>query len=137
MDEYKEWCFKKKEREIQEKLEEVTRPFRIKILKGCIFRVCNPAICGVEVQKGLLRPGVNVKREDGKIVGKIKEIQKEGQVVKEAKSGDRVAISLEEPTVGRQIKEGDVLTSVLTDEDKKILKELWDKLAEDEKELIK
>lgn len=137
IDEYKEWCFKKKEREIQEKLEKVARPCQIKLLKGFVFRVSNPAIFGVEVQKGLLKPGVTVRREDGKIIGKIKEIQSEGQTIKEAKAGDRVAVSMEEPTVGRQIKEGDVLTAVLTDNDKKILKEVFDKLTESEKELLK
>jgi translation initiation factor 5B len=137
IDGYKEWCFKKKEREIQEKLERVARPAQIKILKGFVFRVSNPAIFGVEVQKGLLKSGITVKREDGKVIGKIKEIQREGQVIKEAKAGDKVAVSMEEPTVGRQIKEGDVLLSALTDNDKKTLKEVFDKLTESEKELLK
>jgi len=136
IDEYKEWCFKKKEREIEGKLERVARPAQIKILKGFVFRVSNPAIFGVEVQKGLLKVGVVVRREDGKIIGKIKEIQKEGQVIKEAKAGEKVAVSMEEPTVGRQIEEGDVLVAVLTDEDSKILKEVFDKLSESERELI-
>jgi len=137
IDEYEEWCFKKKEREVQEKLERVKRPCQIKILKGYVFRVSNPAIFGVEVKKGLLKAGVTVKREDGKIIGKIKEIQKEGKSVEEAKVGDKVAVSMEEPTVGRQIEEEDVLISVLNDEDIKILREVFDKLSEDEKELIK
>ena len=137
MDEYKKWCFKKKEREIGEKLERVARPCQIKLLKGFVFRVSNPAIFGVEVQKGLLKTGVTVKRKDGKIVGKIKEIQKEGQVIKEAKTGEKVAVSMEEPTVGRQVEEGDVLISVLSEEDKKILREVCDCLTESEKEMLK
>jgi translation initiation factor 5B len=137
MDGYKEWCFKKKEREIQRKLEKVARPCQIKLLKGFVFRVSNPAIFGVEVQKGLLKSGVVVKREDGKVVGKVKEIQREGQTIKEAKAGDKVAVRMEEPTIGRQIKEGDVLVAVLTKEDVKTLKEVFDKLTESEKELLK
>jgi len=137
IDEYKEWCFKKKEREIQEKLDRVARPVQIKLLKGFVFRVSSPAIFGVEVQKGLLKPGATVRRDDGKIIGKIKEIQSEGQTIKEAKAGDKVAVSMEEPTVGRQIKEGDILIAVLTKEDVKTLKEVFDKLTESEKELLK
>jgi translation initiation factor 5B len=137
MEEYRGWCFKKKEREAAEKLERVARPCQIKILKGFVFRVSNPAIFGIEVQKGLLKHGVTVKRKDGKIIGKIKEVQKEGHVVKEAKVGEKVAVSMEEPTVGRQIEEGDVLIVVLNDEDKKTLREIFDKLTESEKEMLK
>ena len=137
MEEYKKWCFKKKEREVAEKLERVARPCQVKILRGFVFRVSNPAIFGVEVQKGLLKPGVLVKKKDGKIIGKVKEVQKEGQVVKEAKVGDKVAVSMEEPTVGRQIEEGDVLISVISNEDKKILMEIFEKLSESEREMLK
>jgi translation initiation factor 5B len=137
MEEYRGWCFKKKEREVAEKLERVARPCQVKILKGFVFRVSNPAIFGVEVQKGLLKSGVTVKKKDGKIIGRIKEVQKEGQVVKEAKAGEKVAISMEEPTVGRQIEEGDVLIAVLNDEDKKTLIQIFDKLTEGEKEMLK
>ena len=137
MEEYKEWCFKKKEREAAEKLERVARPCQIKILKGFVFRVSNPAIFGVEVQKGLLKPGVAVKKKDGKVIGRVKEVQKEGHVIKEAKVGEKVAVSMEEPTVGRQIEEGDVLIAVLNEEDRKILSEVFDKLSESEREMLK
>jgi len=137
MEEYKEWCSKKKEREIAEKLERVARPCQIKILKGFIFRISGPAIFGVEIQKGLLKPGVTMRKEDGKIIGKIKEIQSEGQTIPEAKKGDNVAVSMEEPTVGRTIREGDILVSVISELDKKILKEVFDKLSESEKEMLK
>jgi translation initiation factor 5B len=106
-------------------------------LKGFVFRQHSPAIFGVEVLRGVLKPGITMKREDGKVVGKIKEIQSEGQTIKEAKAGEKVAVSMEEPVIGRHIKEGDVLTAVLTEEDKKILKEIFDKLTESEKELLK
>jgi translation initiation factor 5B len=136
LEDYKEWVFKAKEREIEEKLEKVARPCEIFILKGCVFRSCNPAIFGVEVKRGLLKPGILMKRKDGKIVGKIKEIQREGQTIPFAKKGDRVAVSMEEPTIGRQIDEGDTLISVLSEEDLNILREVWERLSEDERELL-
>jgi len=137
LDEYKEWSYKAKEREIQEKLASVSRPCVVKILKGFVFRVSNPAIFGVEVQKGVLMPGVRMQREDGKTVGTVKTIEREGQQISEAKSGDKVAISMDEPTVGRQIQEGDVLSAVLTETDKKILREVFEYLSADERELLK
>jgi len=137
IDEYKEWSYKAKEREIQEKLSQVSRPCVVKILKGFVFRVSNPAIFGVEVQKGILKPGVRLKREDGKIVGVVKTIEREGQQIYEVKSGDKVAISMEEPTIGRQIEEGDILTAALTETDIKTLKEVFEYLSADERELLK
>jgi translation initiation factor 5B len=137
VDEYREWCYDRKEREMQEKLDRVTRPVKIKVLSGCVFRVSRPCIVGVEVLSGYLKPGIQIKREDGKIVGRIKEIQKEGKNIQEAKTRDKVAISMDEPTAGRTFNEGDVLTSVLTDDDIKILREVWDRLTEDERGLLK
>ncbi len=135
IEEYKEWCSQSKELDVAEKLEDVTRPAQIKFLKGYVFRVSGPAVFGIEVLKGLLKSGVLMKR-DGKIIGRIKELQKEGKNISEAKVGDRIAVSMEDPTIGRQIKEGDVLTVVVNEDDRKLLKELWDKLSESEKELL-
>jgi translation initiation factor 5B len=137
IDEYKEWCLKRKEREIQEKLESATRPCKIKFLPGFVFRQYDPAIFGVEVLQGVLKSGVNMEKEDGKNIGKIKEMQKEGKTVYEAKRGDKVAVSIDGPVVGRHIKEGDILFSVISESDMKILKEVWDMLGEDEKELLR
>lgn len=136
IDEYKGWCLQKKEREIEEKLESVARPVKLKVLKGCIFHTAKPCIFGVEILAGFLKSGISLRKEDGKVIGKVKEIQKEGQVVKEAKTRDKVAISMEEPTAGRTFEEGNVLVSVLNDHDRKTLKEIFDKLTEDEKSLL-
>jgi len=137
MDGYKEWKYKKSEREIEEKLERVARPVKIKILGGdFVFRVSKPAIFGVNIEKGLLKTGALMKREDGKIVGKIKEVQSEGKIIKQAKEGEKVAVSMEEVTFGRQINNGDVLISVVSEEDKQILRELENKISAGERELL-
>jgi len=137
IDDYKKWCYEAEEREMEEKLEKVTRPVKLKILPGFTFRVSKPCIFGVEVIAGLLKPRALMKKQDGKIVDKVKEIQREGQVIKEAKSGDRVAVSMEEPIMGRTIQEGEVLVSVLSEDDIRVLEELHDKLSESERELLK
>jgi len=135
LEDYKDWQRNARERELEEKLASVQRPVRLKLLKGCIFHAAKPCIVGVEVT-GLLRPGVQLKNEEGSIVGKVKEIQREGRNISEAKSGDKGAISMDEPVAGRTIKEGDVLVTALTAEDKKILEEVYDKLTTDEKTLL-
>lgn len=137
IEDYKEWCLQKRERELQEKLAKVARPVKLKILEGCIFHAAKPCIVGVEVLAGYLKSGIRLKRKDGKVVGKVKEMQREGKSIKEAKTRDKVAISMDEPIAGRTINEGDVLTTALTESDKKILREVWDRLTEDERELLK
>ncbi len=137
IEDYKKWCSEKKEREELEKLEKIVRPCKFRILRGFIFRKRKPAVFGVEILAGVLRHDAPIQKEDGKDIGKIKQIEKEGKIIKEAKTGDKVAVSMEEPTIGRQINEGDVLKSVITPASLTGLKEVWNKLHDDEKQLLK
>ena len=52
------------------------------------------------------------------------------------RTGDKAAISIDEPTIGRQINEGDILISVMTSHNLNLIKEIWDKLQDDEKSLL-
>lgn len=137
VEEYKEWCLQKKERDILKKLDEVKRPVELRVLPGCVFRQSNPAIFGVEVLRGYLKSDVSMKKIDGKKIGKIKEIQKEGQNVTEARKGDKVAVSMEDVVIGRGLNENEIIISVLSDHDLKILREVSSRLSEDEKDLLK
>jgi translation initiation factor 5B len=136
LEEYKQWRFDRKEREISEKLEHAVRPAKVQILRGCVFRASKPCIVGVEVLAGVLKKGVHLRNNEGKVVGRVKEIQIESRDVDTAKAKDKVAISMEEPVAGRTINEGDVLVSQLAEGDRKLLKEVSEKLSEDEKTLL-
>ncbi len=133
--EYLEWKEKEKELEIKSKLENVARPCEIKILRGMVFRQSNPAVFGVEVLRGILKSGA-LMRKESKNIDRVKEIQKEGRAVSEAKKGDKVAVSMENATIGRQINEGEILRSAISDNDMQVLRELSEYLSEDEKELL-
>ncbi|MBU3904916.1 MAG: translation initiation factor IF-2 [Nanoarchaeota archaeon] len=120
-----------------QKLLQITRPAKIRLLRGMVFRQNDPAIVGVEVEEGILKSGVKLKRGSGEI-GVVKAIQKENVSVSEAVKGDKVAVSIEGPTVGRHINEDDVLTTVMHKNDIKILEELgMIKEAELAKEILK
>ena len=137
IEDYKKWCSEKREREQLEKLESIVRPCKFRILRGFVFRKRKPAVFGVEILAGVLRPDAPIQKEDGKDIGKIKQVEKEGKIIKEAKTGDKVAVSMEEPTIGRQINEGDILKTVITPASLTGLKEVWNKLHDDEKQLLK
>ncbi len=135
IEDYEKWSSEKKLREEERLLASVSRPARIRVLPGYVFRQNKPAVFGIEVQKGILKPGVKLTKK-GKIVGEVKELQKEGDNVPEAEAGERLAISSPDMSVGKDIEEGDELEVFLTNHDREILGKLKHKLRGDEKELL-
>ena len=137
IEEFKEWKVLKEKEIIKRKLDSVIRPVKVRILPGLVFRVSKPCIVGVEILKGVLRPGVVLKRiNDGKIAGEVKDIQKEGKSLKEVYEGEKVAIGIEEAVFGRSFKENDVLISEITYDNIRKLRGLWEFLRDSERELI-
>jgi len=135
IEEYRQWEKDRERRKEEELLATVTRPGRARVLPGFVFRQSKPAVFGIEVLKGTLKPGYRLAKK-GKIVGEVKEVQKEGESVEEAVAGDKVAISMPDVTIGKEIKEGDVLEVFLTGEAKKVLEKIRHRLREDEIELL-
>jgi translation initiation factor 5B len=113
-------------------------PAEILILPNFIFRRSDPAIVGVEVLSGSIRPGYPLISESGKRVGIILDIQHEGNRLPEARKGQRVAISIRGGVVGRNVKEGRVLyTEVSEFEDERSREIYFSKMSDEEKELYK
>ncbi len=120
---YEIFVEEEKEKIKLEKLDTITLPAKIKLLAGHTFHASHPAIVGVEVLAGTIKSGYKLKK-DGREIGEIKAMQSEGSAVEKAVTGDKVAISIEGPTVGRQIEEGDELTTVIDEQTLKVLEEL-------------
>jgi translation initiation factor 5B len=120
---YEKFVEEEKEKIRLQKLDTVVLPARVVILPGHTFRTSKPAIVGVEVLAGTIKSGYRLKKE-GKEIGEIKAIQSEGASVVKAVAGDKVAISIEGATVGRQIQEGDELSTIISEETLKVLEEL-------------
>lgn len=109
LEEFEKWKEKRMKKIEEEKRKEIVHPGMVLFLPNCTFRVSKPAIIGVRVLAGEIRPEQKLMREDGKIVGKIKSIQHEKKTLSKAHQGMEVAISLEGATVGRQIKPEQIL----------------------------
>lgn len=137
LQDYEEWTEKEKKRIRAEKLEGLTRAGKAAIKPGYVFRSSQPAIVGVDVLGGTLEPGFPLMNKEGKKIGTIQEIQSEQETVSKARVGDELAFSISGPTVGRQIKEGDVLYVDIPDDQIVKLKELSDMLPEDEVGVMK
>ncbi|OGS43422.1 MAG: translation initiation factor IF-2 [Euryarchaeota archaeon RBG_13_57_23] len=109
LEDYNNWCEeRKKELEVERRLE-VVFPGKIIIMRDHVFRVSKPAIVGVRVLAGRIRPGQGLVKLDGKSVGKIKSLRSGEESLKEAVAGQEIAVAIDEPTVGRQIDVEDVL----------------------------
>ena len=135
IEDHQKWEEEEKKRSEKELLESVTHPGRIKILPGYVFRQSKPAIFGVEILGGIVKPGYKLRKGE-KVIGEVKELQSEGENVEKAKIGEKVAVSVGGVTIGRQINEGDTLETVMKEKDFEVLKKLKAKLPEDERKLL-
>lgn len=135
MEDYKAWAEIKKGELEKEARMSITHPGSFKILPDYVFRVSKPAIVGVRVLVGRIRPGQSVLKPDGRVIGKIKSVQQEGKGLKEAISGEEVAVSIEGVTVGRQFDVEDILYIDIPESHAKLLNAA--ELSVDEQELLK
>ena len=134
VEDYEEWLSKKKEELENLSREEIVHPGSIRILPDYIFRLSKPAIVGVRVLAGRIRPEQRLLKEDGRVVGRIKSIRSGDKTLKEAIAGQEVAIAIEGGTVGRQIHPDEVLYIDIPEGDARKLKNM--DLNYDEKEIL-
>jgi len=138
IDEYLEWFEEKRSLREKRKIEAITRPGRIEILPDFVFRSSKPAIVGVRVLAGSIKPGLSLINDDGRYSGSIKQIQDKGETIKVADKDMEVAMSIEDVTVGRQIKEGDTLNIDIPEKHAKILEEeFYDSLSCEDADVFK
>ncbi len=137
LESYEQWVEEQKMKIEQARLEAVIRPGAVRLLPDCVFRQSKPAIVGVQIIGGVIRTQINLMREDGANVGEVKGIQARNENVGSATVGQEVAISIDGPTVGRQIHEGDILYVNIPEKHARIVEmELKPKLAEEEREVL-
>ncbi len=137
IEDYKRWVTEQKQLLEKKRYETIIMPGRFIILPNCTFRQSKPAVVGVRVLGGLVKTNLEVMKEDGAIVGKIKGIQEQNKNISEAMAGMEVAVAIEGPTVGRQIKEGDVLYIDVPEKHAKIVEqELFESMTLQDKETL-
>ncbi len=136
VDDFVDW-HKEQKRIMEEKaVEGLPKLCKVKILRGYVFRQSGPAVCGIEILSGLLKPGVSLMKDD-KAITEAKEVQHEGKKVLEAKRGEQFALSMPGVAIGRQIKENDILYSDLNEEQFRAYKRIKANLKEEEIQILK
>tara|TARA_Y100000310_G_scaffold320216_1_gene376414 strand:+ start:1152 stop:2864 length:1713 start_codon:yes stop_codon:yes gene_type:complete len=131
------WREELRKKEEEKELQDLTRPAKMKYLRGCTFRQSNPAVVGVEILNGTLRTDTELIKADGSVVGHVKTIQLEKESIKEAEKGKEVALSLPGVTAGRQIKEEEIFYVDMNENNFRKLKELKRLLSPDEIQVLK
>lgn len=138
IDDYVDWMRKKIEEDRKQTLVALTLPGKAQILRGHVFRRSDPAIVGVEILVGRLKPGYPLMNSKGKRLGVIMQIQEHKKVLGEAIAGQAVAISIKgDVIVGRHIDEGDYIYVDVPQEHIKTIKEKFlDQMSKEEIELL-
>jgi translation initiation factor 5B len=139
IEDYTQWIEREKSEEIRRQLDNLYRPGKIRVLPGYIFRRSDPAIVGVEVLGGVIKPGYPLMREDGRRIGFIMQIQERGRGIDIARTGSSVAISIRgNVMVGRHFDEGDILyTDIPENHLIELVERFWSYLSDDEKIVLK
>ncbi|MEM4734053.1 MAG: translation initiation factor IF-2, partial [Candidatus Bathyarchaeia archaeon] len=136
---YLKWLKAQRESKLAQEFENLIKPGKIRFLEGYVFRRAKPAIFGVEILGGQLKPKYQlIRAEDGADLGEVQQIQDKGKAISEAKQGMQVAISMDKPIVGRHIFEKDIFYVKVPESDAKALLTMYmDKLTADEQEVLK
>jgi len=137
IDEFRKWETDQRALAEKKKFEEIVRPGKIRYLPNCTFRQSKPAVIGVQVIGGFIKPGVTLIKGDNTKVGVVKQIQERNENISIATVGKEVAISVDGPTAGRQINEGEIYYVDVPEGHSKTLEfQLKDTIKQDELETL-
>ncbi|WP_455284165.1 translation initiation factor IF-2 [[Eubacterium] cellulosolvens] len=121
IEDYLKWFEEQRAAGIKAELDSLVRPGSVKVLPGFIFRRSKPAVVGVEVLAGRIRPKYPLIDENGRRIGEIMRIQDKGKDLQEAAKGMQVAASIDKGIVGRNLLEGQTLIVDVPEKHIKIL----------------
>ncbi|MHA2378627.1 MAG: translation initiation factor IF-2 [Candidatus Thorarchaeota archaeon] len=113
-DDYNAWLIVKREQAKAESLSSIIRPSKLELMPEHVFRNKDPAIVGVRVH-GILRPRTGLINAKGRRIGTVLQIQDRSVTIDEATNGMEVAVSIRGPTIGRQVKNDEVLYTDVPD----------------------
>lgn len=138
LENYLTWFKGKRDAGLEQDFETLVKPAKLRVMEGYVFRRARPAIFGIEILAGTIKPKIGVVRaEDGEEVGEIQQIQDKGKALSEAQQGMQVAVSMERPIFGRHIFEKDVLYTKIPEAHTRILSTTFmERLTKEEQDAL-
>ena len=137
IDNYNAWVEEDTANEEDAIFSELTPISKFTFLKGMVFRNNDPAVFGIRVDVGTIKQKIPFMNMSGRKVGNIHQLQLDKKTVTSAKTGDEVACSVRDVTIGRQIFEEEVYyTFPPSHEAKQLLNRFMHKLSTEEQEVL-
>jgi translation initiation factor 5B len=137
LEDYLKWFEDQRAAGVKAELDSLIRPGSVKVLPGFVFRRSKPAVVGVEILAGRIRPKYLLMDENGRRVGEVMQIQDKGKDLQEATKGMQVAASIDKGIVGRNVAEGQNLIVDVPEKHAKILQSKFaSELTPQESELV-
>ena len=133
---YEEWLASQKEEQKKAAWKTLTWPAEIKALPGFCFRVSKPAIFGIKVLNGTIKPGYKLMNASGNVVGEIREIQHEKDKIEKATRGMEVAVSCDGIFYGKDVNENDLLYTYIPKQEFDEWRKHLNVLSSEDKELL-
>ena len=137
IDNYNAWVEEDSANEEDAIFSELTPISKFTFLKAFVFRNNNPAVFGMRVDVGTLKQKIPFMNMTGRKVGVIHQLQLDKKTVTSAKTGDEVACSVRDVTIGRQIFEEEVYYSFPpSHQAKQLLNRFMHKLSTEEQQVL-
>ena len=134
LEEYIQYSLTRRAEDTAKELGELTLPCKIKMFPDYIFRNSNPAVFGVNVESGTLKPRAPLITDKGKRVGFVHQIQDKGQTLEKADTGSEVAISIKGIEIGRDIdKDETMFVNVPESHVRQLITKFSNQLSSDQK----
>ena len=138
LEDYIEYAETRKAEDTAKEIKELVLPAKLKMYPEYIFRSSNPAVFGVSVEAGTLKPKVLLITDKGKKVGRIHQLQDKGQTLEKAEKGDDVALSIRGLDVGRDIGKDETLYVNLPESHvRQLVAKFLNELTSDQKEVLR
>ncbi len=137
IDNYNAWVEEDSANEEDAIFSELVPVAKFTFLKGMVFRNNDPAVFGIRIDVGTLKQKIPFMNMSGRKVGNIHQLQLDKKTVTSAKTGDEVACSVRDVTIGRQIFEEEVYyTFPPSHQAKQLLNRFMHKLSTEEQQVL-
>ena len=138
LEEYIEYAEIRRAEDTAKELGELILPAKLIMFPEYIFRNSNPAVFGVSVECGTLKPKVLLITDKGKKVGRVHQIQDKGQTVEKADKDNDVAISVRGIEIGRDINRDEILyVNVPESHVRQLMAKFLNELTSDQKDALR
>ncbi len=138
LEDYIEYRETRKAEDTAKGLEELILPAKLQMFPEFIFRNSNPAVFGVSVIAGTLKPKVSLITDKGKRVGRVHQIQDKGKNLDKAEKDSEVAISIRGIEIGRDIgKDETLFVSVPESHVRQLMQKFSDELSSHQKQALR